>query len=179
MPTVITHAAVPLLLGAAAGPRQVSRRRLAAGAVAAMLPDADVIGFRWGIAYTDALGHRGATHSVAAALLLGLLAMAAHRWLRTTPWRALLFVGLAVLSHPLLDAMTDGGLGVAFFWPWDDHRYFLPWRPILVSPIGAGFFSARGLETLESEVLWVWLPLAVVLGVVESARRDWRPRMQE
>jgi inner membrane protein len=59
--------------------------------------------------------------------------------------------------------MTDGGLGVAFFSPFDNHRYFLPWTPIRVSPIGLGrFFSPRGLEVLQSELLWIWLPAAVL-----------------
>jgi len=40
--------------------------------------------------------------------------------------------------------MTKGGLGVAFFSPFDNSRYFLPWRPIRVSPIAIHrFFSAR------------------------------------
>ncbi|MGA3956309.1 metal-dependent hydrolase [Ralstonia nicotianae] len=42
MPSIITHAAVPLMLGAAAGRRCVNGRLLIAGAVAAMLPDADI-----------------------------------------------------------------------------------------------------------------------------------------
>jgi inner membrane protein len=64
----------------------------------------------------------------------------------------------------MLDSLTDGGLGVAAFAPFDDARYFAPWRPIRVSPIGAAFFSARGLAVLASEVVWVWLPaLALVL----------------
>jgi hypothetical protein len=29
-------------------------------------------------------------------------------------------------SHGMLDAMTDGGLGVAFFAPFDNARYFFP-----------------------------------------------------
>jgi len=55
-----------------------------------------------------------------------------------------------------LDAMTDGGLGVAFFAPFDNHRYFLPWTPIRVSPTGVGrFFTDRGLVVLQSELLWI------------------------
>ena len=66
--------------------------------------------------------------------------------------------------------MTDGGLGIAFFSPFDPTRYFLPWRPILVSPIGAGFFSQRGAAVLWSELLWVW-PAALALGVALYALR--------
>ncbi|MFC5740909.1 metal-dependent hydrolase [Dyella tabacisoli] len=162
MPTIITHAAVPLLLGAAAGSRRISHRLLAAGAIAAMLPDADVLGFKFGIGYATAFGHRGASHSIAFALLLGLLAAALHRPLRSSAWCAFGFVGLAALSHPLLDALTNGGLGVALAWPWDLHRYFFPFRPIEVSPIGARFFSARGWVVIQSELLWVWLPAALL-----------------
>jgi inner membrane protein len=63
MPTVFTHATLPIFLGAAAGKRQISRRLLWAGTIAAMLPDADTLGFRLGIAYDDAWGHCGALHS--------------------------------------------------------------------------------------------------------------------
>jgi inner membrane protein len=54
-------------------------------------------------------------------------------------------------SHGLLDAMTDGGRGVALFWPFTARRYFLPWRPIPVAPIGIGFLSGEGLAIAERE----------------------------
>jgi len=174
MPTVITHAVVPLLIGTAAGRRAISPRLLAAGAVAAMLPDADVLAFKFGIAYADAFGHRGATHSIALALALAALAACAWRLLRTTPGRAFVFVGLAALSHPLLDALTDGGLGVALAWPFSADRFFFPSRPVEVSPIGARFFSARGLDVLASEACWVWLPCALAALAIRAARRTAR-----
>jgi len=69
---------------------------------------------------------------------------------------------MAIASHGVLDAMTDGGLGVTFFAPFWSDRYFLPWRPIAVSPIGvARFLSARGVAVLASELRWVWLPSIV------------------
>jgi len=67
-------------------------------------------------------------------------------------------------SHGIFDAMTDGGLGVAFLAPFDNSRYFFPWRPVMVSPIGvAPFFSRYGLNVLLSEVVWIWAPLVIVL----------------
>jgi len=36
-------------------------------------------------------------------------------------------------SRGALDAMTDGGLGIAFFAPFDNRRYFFPFRSIKVS----------------------------------------------
>jgi inner membrane protein len=77
----------------------------------------------------------------------------------------ILYFTLVTLSHPLLDMLTNGGLGIALFAPLSGQRYFLPWRPIEVSPIGVRFFSARGLEVVVSEIVWVWLPaLFVLLG---------------
>ena len=68
--------------------------------------------------------------------------------------------------------MTNGGLGVAFFSPFDNRRYFLPWRPILVSPIGVTrFFSHRGLAVLKTEIIWIWLPSILVIAIVMLSRR--------
>jgi inner membrane protein len=79
---------------------------------------------------------------------------------------------LATASHGLLDAMTDGGLGVAFFSPFSNTRCFLPWTPIRVSPIGVGrFFSERGLAVIQSELFWIWLPSAILITSFWKLRR--------
>lgn len=176
MTTIFTHAAVPLMLGAALRRRTIGGRLLAAGAIAAMLPDADVLAFRLHIPYANAFGHRGATHSIAFAALLAMVAALSHRWLGSTKRVAALFIGLSTLSHPLLDACTDGGLGVALAWPFTDARWFAPFHPIAVSPIGARFFSERGLQVIASELCWVWLPTAVVAaGIALWQRASKRP----
>jgi inner membrane protein len=60
--------------------------------------------------------------------------------------------------------MTTGGLGVAFFSPFENSRYFLPYRPIKVSPMGfQKFFSEWGLEVIKSEIIWIGIPLLVLL----------------
>ncbi|UUZ48168.1 metal-dependent hydrolase [Massilia sp. B-10] len=82
MPTILTHPAVPLMLGLALGPALVPRRLLLAGVAASILPDLDVIGFRLGISYGQELGHRGVSHALVFALLLGLIALAMAPWLR-------------------------------------------------------------------------------------------------
>jgi inner membrane protein len=171
MPTLFTHAVVPLMLGGAAGRRIISRRLLAAGTIAAMLPDVDVLAFRFHIAYADGFGHRGATHSIAFALLLAVAAALGHRRWHATPWQSAGFVGLATLSHPLLDACTNGGLGVALWWPLSDARWFAPFHPIAVSPIGVRFFSERGWQVLASELYWVWLPTAIIAACMLAWRR--------
>lgn len=124
-------------------------------------PDGDFIGFHLGIAYGAPLGHRGAAHSLLAALVAALLATLAAR-LATAwpPGKVFLCALLAALSHPLLDGMTTGGRGIAYFWPFDAARHFLPWRPIPVAPLGARLFSARGIALMANEFAW-FLPLAV------------------
>ena len=159
MPSIITHAAVPLALYYAADRGRISPRLLAAGVVAAILPDLDVMAFAVGIPYDHALGHRGASHSLLFAGVLAVLGALLHRPLRSRPLQAAAWLFVCAISHALLDAMTSGGLGVALLWPWNEQRYFAPWRPILVSPFANGFFSARGMATLLSELRWVWLPL--------------------
>ncbi|AYZ68804.1 TPA: metal-dependent hydrolase [Stenotrophomonas maltophilia] len=194
MPSIITHAAVPLALWCAADRGRIPPRLLAAGVIAAMLPDADVLAFALHIPYADAFGHRGASHSLLFAGVLAAFAAvlaffgnrrswsAPHSSGSRQPWsaascqprlaptkagptvastvQAAVFVFVCAASHPLLDAMTSGGLGVALAWPWSEQRFFAPWRPIRVSPFAPQFFSARGLATLLSELRWVWLPLA-------------------
>lgn len=169
MPTIITHALVPLAVALAAGPMRIVPVVAVAGAVLAMAPDADVIGFALGVDYADSWGHRGATHSLAlAALTTGAIAAL---WRKARSVAVLAFLFLAAASHGLLDMLTDGGLGVALMWPWDEARLFAPTTPIRVSPIGAGFFSARGLETVWSEVCWVWLPCALLAVAGWAVRR--------
>ncbi|MCC8468849.1 metal-dependent hydrolase [Xanthomonas phaseoli] len=165
MPTIMTHAAVPLALWCASERGRIWPRLLAAGMAAAMLPDVDVLAFALHIPYADAFGHRGASHSLLFAAVMALLGIALHRLLRADAVQASVFLFVCTASHPLLDAMTSGGLGVALGWPWSQTRWFAPWRPIRVSPFATGFFNARGLSTLLSELRWVWLPLTVaVLG---------------
>ena len=170
MPTIFTHAVVPLALGAALGSRAVSPRLIAAGMFAAMAPDFDTVAFKLGIAYADQFGHRGASHSFVFAMTLALFGAMVAPWLRTTRWRAFIWLAFCTASHPLLDALTNGGLGVALLWPWSHERFFAPWRPIAVSPIGAGFFSVRGLTVLWSELQWVWLPTIVLAASFAGIR---------
>lgn len=136
----------------------VPRRAVIAAVIGSMLPDADAIGYALGIPYGSLFGHRGFTHSIVFALLYATLATLILR-VRTT---SLAFLFLCTLSHPVLDAMTNGGRGVAFFSPFSNHRYFFPWRPIQVSPISTHFFNERGLRVIASEVVWVWIPCAAL-----------------
>lgn len=171
VPTVFTHPVVPLAIGMALGRRIVPPRLVACGAIAAILPDLDVLAFRLGIPYATEFGHRGFSHSLLFALVAALLGACCFRWLRANFLRSFLFLLMAVGSHGLLDTLTDGGLGIALLWPWSDHRYFAPFQPIAVAPLGLSrFFSERGVTVLKSEFLWVCLPAFATSVALFGAR---------
>lgn len=172
MPTIMSHAAVPIAGAMLLGRNRLSLPVIGTGIVFAMLPDADVIGFGMGIDYADSWGHRGATHSLLFAAASALLAIALIRPQHYVMAGLFLFVSMA--SHGLLDTLTNGGLGAALFWPWDETRHFAPLTPIAVSPIGiSDFISARGMKVLQSEAIWIWTPL-VMLVVTVLGLKKWR-----
>ena len=130
--------------------------------LSSILPDTDVITFKLGIPYEHPLGHRGFSHSILFALLwAGILAFWLGKRDKLVYFLVLFF---STLSHGLLDAMTSGGKGVGFFIPFDNARYFFPWRPIKVSPIGIkDFFSEWGVNVLASEFQYIGIPCLIVL----------------
>jgi len=173
VPTIITHALVGAAIAAAGQPRPISGRLCASAAVCAALPDLDVVAFAMNVSYGNLMSHRGLSHSVVAAAALATVVTIGTRG-AGVPWgRAWTLLFLATASHGLLDMCTDGGRGVAILSPWDTTRYFFPWRPIAVSPIGVRFFSHRGLTVLASEIRWVWSPAATALAVAWLIRGRW------
>jgi len=138
------------------------------GITCAVIPDGDFIGFKLGIPYESVFGHRGFTHSFFFALLLALITMLLFyraEKIFSRRWNVFFFFFfLSTASHSLIDALTNGGLGVAFFSPFSNERYFFPWQPIEVSPLGIqAFFSERGLKVLKNEMLWVILPSLLLM----------------
>jgi inner membrane protein len=138
--------------------RRASALAMLFWAALSMVPDADVIGFGLGVNYEDPWGHRGATHSFVFAIVLGTVIGLLARLFGRPPIRMGLMASLVLVSHPLLDTLTDGGLGCALFWPFDLTRYFAPWRPIPVAPIGLAFFSPFGLFVAAVELV-IFAPL--------------------
>jgi inner membrane protein len=181
MASIMSHAVAASSLGTVGSPQlRMPARYWVALAIVAALPDADVVAFTLGVPYGNMLGHRGITHSlpfaaVLAALVVRLL-FRGREWHRAWP-RLWLVYFVAIASHGVLDAMTTGGQGIAFFAPFSAARWHFPWRPILVSPIGVGaFISMYGLRVLQNELFWVWLPSAVVALAARLARRPGRTR---
>lgn len=172
MPTVMSHAVVGIALGTL--PSFPARRRLfwILSATLPVLPDLDVLGLTFGIRFHSMWGHRGISHSLTAALLIGLLtALLVHRRLGTRLAPLTLYFALITASHGVLDAFTSGGPGVAFWAPFDDARYFFPWRPIPVSPLAANFISEWGWRVFRAELMLIWFPSAIVAAVALMIRR--------
>jgi inner membrane protein len=163
MATPISHVVAALSIGSCFYRTTVPKRVWVAGALCSVIPDLDAIGFGFGVPYSHFWGHRGFTHSlVFAALLAAAVTLFFRHAVGITRISLFVYIFAATASHGLLDAMTNGGLGVAFFSPFDNQRYFLPWRPIRVSPIAVSrFFSPRAIGILKTELVWIWLPAAV------------------
>jgi len=146
---------------------------LAIGILLSILPDFDSIGFYAGIPYNSFWGHRGFSHSIFFAFTISVIVALLFRFEPNTRLQSFLFLFVSCLSHSMLDAMTTGGLGVAFFSPFENSRYFFPFRPIKVSPMSvASFFKDKGLAVVKSELIWIGIPCAmmIILGQL------WRKR---
>ncbi len=178
MSTVFSHPAVPVAIALALGQKRIPRSLLVVGAFCSVLPDFDCIGFIFGIAYESQFGHRGFTHSVFFAVAVAAFWAWRNREFMAdgvAVKRAVVFsyLFISTISHPLLDALTDGGLGVALWWPFSAERFFFDDTPLPVCPIGHGFFSAEGMAALQGELRLLWLP-ALTLGLLGlSVRKLW------
>ncbi len=174
MATIPTHALAGLVIADVVGGPQGGTGLRVAGALLAALPDADVLLMRYAhVAYADPWGHRGITHGVLFAVVVGAVAAAIFSRRTGLGWgRAATALVLATASHGVLDAMTTGGLGVAFLAPFRTERTFLPWTPIPVAPLSIrGFFTARGAEIAGWELTRLWVPLLALWGTVLVLRR--------
>ena len=144
MASIFGHALSAIALSNAHKKYRASFKFILLAVICAILPDADVLAFKFGIPYESQWGHRGFTHSITfsagTAIIIWLFFYRKKNFLSSLG--IILSFSVITLSHPLLDAMTSGGKGVALYWPFNNERIFLPWRPIKVSPIGAArFFS--------------------------------------
>jgi inner membrane protein len=176
LPSIITHTVVGFAGGNIFPIRNLPKRFWFFSLVLPVLPDADVIAFKFGIPYGHFFGHRGFFHSLFFALILAVLVVGLFfkdkRFFSKERFSYLLYFFLLTASHGVLDAFTNGGLGIALLSPFDTTRYFFPWQPIEVAPIGIwAFFSDWGVRVLWSEILWIWLPLVVIVVLVKLTNK--------
>lgn len=175
MASAFSHAIFALALGRAPRHPSMTWPVVTLGMFCSIVPDLDVLGFAFGIQYEDLWGHRGMTHSLVFAGLFSavLVWLGFHRHPPSIKAGLFFYLFLCTASHGMLDAITNGGLGVAFFSPFDTTRYFFSWRPVLVSPIGINeFFNWYGLRVLASETLWIWLPSLVLYLLLRMGFRS-------
>ncbi len=132
--------------------------------ISTILPDIDVLTFSFGIPYEHPFGHRGFTHSIVFALSWAIILMVTIGKRNKPIWFSVIF--LSTFSHVLLDAMTSGGRGVGFLIPFNNDRFFFPFREILVSPLRIkDFFSEWGFQVIISEIKYIVLPCFFIFVV--------------
>ncbi|MEW7290518.1 metal-dependent hydrolase [Aquimarina sp. 2304DJ70-9] len=175
MASIFAHGLTAFALGKTFSKEITTSKFWLLGILCAIIPDVDVIGFKFGIAYEDFWGHRGFSHSLVFALLLGVLVTFVFynkQFFYKTGLSLILYFTICTASHGILDAMTSGGLGIAFFSPFDDTRYFFPWRPIQVSPIGfSKFFGIWGIKVLLSELIWIGIPAGMYILAMQYLKK--------
>ncbi len=177
--TAFSHGLVGAAL-ASAGREAIPVWRLFAVLVlASMAPDLDVVGYLLGVPYDHMFGHRGFTHSILFAFLLGFGAGTACfpelKFLSLNWWWVCGLIFLSCGSHGVIDATTNAGLGIGFFVPFSGERYFFPWRPILTPPVSPfEFFDAYGMKVLRSEFRYIWVPACICLVVTTGVRLVFR-----
>jgi inner membrane protein len=137
-----------------------------------MVPDFDAFS---NASYGTILGHRGFTHTICFALIMGLTSAAfTFRRFQVGFWKLAIFFAAITASHGVLDAFTNGGFGIPFFWPGTSRR-FGPWGPITCPDIGFELPDPRTSRAIRAELLWVWLP-TITLVVLSVAYRRLRSR---
>jgi inner membrane protein len=169
MPTVYTHSVVGLGLARLFVRRPMPWAYWGLAAVLPMVPDLDAFSMA---AYGTPSGHRGFTHSLAFAAVVGaVVAGATFRYIRMSWWRLAVLFFIIIASHGLLDALTRGGFAIPFLWPlpgrWGN------WGPIPASTIGFELPDPFHQRAMRSEMLWIWLPLGLLVGLV-TAWRWWK-----
>ena len=172
MPTIFSHIAVPIAVAVALGSQRVPPAMLLVGMLASVLPDFDGVAFKLGLHYGGIWGHRGFTHTLGFTLVVALTGLwFARRW-KVAPWQGYLWLALCLISHPLLDMLTNGGVGIALLWPFSGERWFSPWRPVEVSPVALSrFLTQRGADVLLNEAKTIWLPLMTLALTLFALRQ--------
>lgn len=174
MPSSFTHAIAGAAVASPLARNPVPRRFWVAAACCAALPDIDILWGRY-VTWGTWLAHRGFTHSLAFAAVVGVTtAFILFRDPQFAPvrWRYAAALALATASHCLLDGLATYGTHVMFFWPFSTHRYLLP-RTVFGVPGVPWPHSSLGrlARVAENEIKWGWIPSAVVLGVTAWIRR--------
>jgi inner membrane protein len=165
--TIYSHAVVGAGLARLYAARPMPWAYWGLAVILPTLPDLDVFSMA---AYGDPLGHRGITHSLLFALLLGTAAAGVtFSSFRTRWWSLAILLFVIIASHGVLDAMTRGGEGIPFCWPFGGR--YGNWGPLPLSDIAFDLPDPRHSLAVRAELAWVWLPTIVVVGSTMLYRR--------
>lgn len=170
MPMTPTHALVPLAAALAFSNTPVAWRLLIAAAVAAALPDADWLVHHFIRPVNSLYSHRGISHSLFAALAVGLIAAGGHKWLKVNALTAGVVIAASMASHGMLDMLADSGRPVAYLWPLSSERLFADWRPIHSGPVKMAHLVPQVLARMGSDLWQVIIPLFVIALAVRVGR---------
>lgn len=177
MPSSFTHAIAGAAVASPLARDPVPLRFWIAAACCAALPDVDILWGRY-VTWGTWLAHRGFTHSLAFAVVVGVTAaFICFRDPQFAPvrWRYAVALALAAASHCLLDGMARYGTHVMFLWPFSTHRYLLPWTVFGVPGTRWPHSSlGRLARVAENEITWGWTPSTILLGVTAWVRRAHR-----
>src|ERR1700743_2469207 len=110
MASIFSHPAVPVGIALALGQKRIPKALLFAGIISSIAADIDTVGFAFGVPYESQWGHRGFTHSIVFALALAALWAWRSKELDAQRWVVFAYTLICAISHPVIDAMTDGGL---------------------------------------------------------------------
>ena len=169
MASVFGHAIVGYTITKAASIKNYKWLLLLA-ILSSILPDLDVLTFNFGIPYSHPFGHRGFTHSIVFAIIWAILLMLLFGKQNRVLWFIVIF--FSTVFHGILDAMTTGGKGIGFFIPFNNERFFFPFRPIQVSPLRIEkFFSEWGIQVILSEVKYILIPCIIVLLILKLIKK--------
>ncbi|MBK8397210.1 MAG: metal-dependent hydrolase [Leptospiraceae bacterium] len=175
MPTIFSHGIAAVSAATLFNSKSEKIKFYVLVLICSCIPDLDVISFKFGISYSHWLGHRGITHSILFSILLPIPIL--FLFYRSVSFFSKEYIVLwivffiSTVSHALLDALTNGGLGVCLYCPFKTERFFFDFRPILVSPIGKNFFSEAGIRVLKSEFVWIWIPSFLVFITFKIAKK--------
>ena len=171
MPLPLSHGLLGAGVAAVVLPRELlsePRRLFAALVAGALAANAADLDFVLVFALRSRAWHRGFTHSLPFALVVGALLVL---WLGRDRIREALAYGLAFASHALLDLLTtkQGG-GVELLWPFTARRFGAGWWGL--SELPSRLPPADILRALAFELALFAPPLLAVLFLRSlSARR--------
>jgi inner membrane protein len=138
----------------------------------AVLPDLDLLFYRW---------HRTVTHSVGATLLVMIVAaVVTGKVTGRIGWRVVLVLGAAHASHVLLDWLGVDQLpprGIQALWPFSHDWYISNWDIFLPTERRDAWSLASMLTNLRAVVseLAILGPVAVVAWLATRRRRSPAP----